>query len=87
MRNRRRDNSKLVKKYRKEPKVEIIGSTVYQQHLGRVYTFTYNGFPVSIKFDGTAQKFPKTIAKIIQKKLNAIAEANAPKSVNVEING
>lgn len=81
----KRDNSLLIKKYNNEPKVEVIGSKLYKKHLGSVYTFTYNGFPVSIKFDGTAQKFPKTIAGVINRKLNEISEANAPKEINKEL--
>jgi len=81
----KRDNSLLIKKYKNEPKVEVIGSKLYKKHLGSVYTFTYNGFPVSIKFDGTPQEFPQTIAKVINRKLNEISEANSPKEVNQEL--
>jgi len=81
----KRDNSLLIKKYKNEPKVEVIGSKLYKKHLGSVYTFTYNGFPVSIKFDGTVQKYPKSIAKVLERKLNEIAESNARKEINTEV--
>ena len=79
MKNRIRDNSYLVKKYQNEPKVTVLGSTMYKPYLGSRYTFTFNGFPVSIEFNGTYQQYPATIAKVLQRKLNEIAEANAPK--------
>ena len=85
MSKRIRDNSALIRKYQKEPKVEVLGHNMYKAHLGSVYTFTFNGFPVSIKFNGTYQKYPATIAKVLQKKLNEIAEANAAKNVNIEL--
>jgi len=85
MSKRVRDNSALVRKYQKEPKVEVLGNSMYKAYLGSRYTFTFNGFPVSIKFDGTYQKYPATIAKVLQKKLNEIAEANAAKNVNTQL--
>jgi hypothetical protein len=81
----KRDNSLLVKKYKNEPKVQVIGSKLYKKHLGSVYTFTFNDFPVSIKFDGTAQEFPQTIAGVINRKLNEISESNSAKEVNKEL--
>ncbi len=45
---------------------------------GDVYTFTFNGFPISIRFDGTYQEYPETIAKILIKKLDDIAISNTP---------
>ena len=85
MKNRKRDNSALVRKYKNEPKVGVMGSTMYKQFCGDRYTFTFNGFPISIDFDGKIHQFPKTIAKVVERKLQEIAEANAPKKVNQEI--
>jgi hypothetical protein len=85
MKNRTRDNSALVRKYKSEPKVEVMGSTMYKPYLGSRYTFTFNGFPVSIEFNGKPQKFPKTIAEVLQRKLNEVAEANAPKNVDTQL--
>ena len=84
---RKRDNSALVKKYLAEPKETVLGSKIYVPYLGTVLTFTYNGFPVSIRFDGTNQEFPKTIARMLRKKLDEIAISNAPVSrTNEKIN-
>ena len=81
-----RDNSALVKKYRNEPKVQVLGAQLYKQFIGDRLTYTLNGFPVSIKFDGTWQEYPASVAKNLQQKLADIAEAHAPKNVNQEIN-
>lgn len=85
MARKTRSNNALVKKYKNEPKVEVLGATIYKQFLGDRYTFTLNGFPVSIKFDGTYQEYPASIAKHLQRKLQEISESHAPKDVNVEI--
>lgn len=85
-RNKRiRDNSALVRKYNSEPKVGVIGSKMYEPYLGTRYTFTFNGFPISIEFNGTEQFYPATIAKVLIKKLNDIAEANTAKKVNTQL--
>jgi len=81
----KRDNSALIKKYKSEPKVGVLGSTMFKTTGGDRLTFTYNGFPVSIKFDGTVQKYPKSIAKVLERKLNEIAESNARKEINTEV--
>lgn len=75
---RKRDNTELVLKYKNEPKVKVYGSQIYVPSCGDVYTFTFNGFPVSIKFDGTWQEYPETIANMLIKKLDAIAVSNTP---------
>ena len=85
MNRRIRDNSALVKKYKSEPKVKVLGSTMFQQYCGDRYTFTFNGFPVSIDFDGEYHEFPQTIAKVVERKLKEIAEANSPKKVNTQV--
>lgn len=66
-------------KLAKEPKVMVYGNPLYKTFLGDVYSFLYQGNPVTIKFDGTEQPFPKTIAKLLQKKLDASANANTAK--------
>ena len=71
----------LMKKLAKEPKVGIYGNPLYVPYLGEVYTFMYFGNPVSITFDGTTQKYPETIANILQKKLDAASNSNISRVV------
>lgn len=73
-----KDRKKAIK-LAKEEKVGIYGNPLYKQFLGDVYSFLYQGNPVTIKFDGTTQFFPKTIAELLQKKLDASANANVAK--------
>ncbi len=75
---RKRDNSALINKYKHEKKVKVYGSPIYVPPCGDIYTFTFNGLTVSIKFDGTWQEYPETIAKMLIKKLDAIAVSNTP---------
>lgn len=61
---------------RKEPSVGIKGDVSYKMFMGDVFTFLYNGVPVTIKFDGTIQYFPAPIANYIEKVLSKTAETN-----------
>lgn len=66
-------------KIKSEPLVGVYGNPLYAQYLGDVYSFDYQDFPVTIKFDGTTQYYHQTIAELLQKKLDAAARANVPK--------
>ncbi len=85
MSKRGRDVSELQKKYMNEPKVKVFGSEVFKPSSGDVYTYTLNGFPVSIKFDGTWQEFPESVAENLQARLEAMAKSNNSKEVSVRI--
>lgn len=74
-----------VQKLKGEEKVRVYGNEIFAQQLGEVYTFLYNGLPVTIKFDGTYQEYPATVAKHIENKLSKIAKANTRKNINVQI--
>lgn len=63
----------------KEPKVMVYGNPLYKTFLGDAYSFMYQGNPVTLKFDGKEHPFPKTIAELLQKKLDASANANTAK--------
>lgn len=71
------ENNKIrLDKLKKEPKVKVWGNVLYKDFLGDVYTFLYQDYPVTIKFDGTHQEYPETIAKILMKKLDGAATSN-----------
>jgi hypothetical protein len=65
---------------KKEPMVGVYGNPLYAQYLGDVYSFDYQDFPVTIKFDSKTHYYHKTIAEILQHKLDAAAMANVPRS-------
>lgn len=76
------ENNRIrLEKLKKEPKVKVYGNILYKDFLGDVYTFLYQDYPVTIKFDGTHQEYPETIAKILVKKLEGAANSN----VSIEV--
>lgn len=74
-----------IEKLKNEPKVKVYGNEVFQSQLGEVYTFLFNSLPVTIKFDGTYQEYPESVAKLLENKLSEIAKANIRKTVNTKI--
>lgn len=73
----------FTQKLKDEPLVAVYGPKSFQATLGNFYTFLLNTYPVTIRFDGTYQKFPKSIAEKLQKKLDNISVAVSP--VNKEV--
>lgn len=61
--------------------VERTISKLYAPIIGKVYTFAYNGVPVTVYCDGKPHKYPKFIAEKIDKKLAKISESNTYKEV------
>lgn len=50
----------------------------YKDILGTVYAFTFNNHDVVVRFDGTPQKFPRTVYDFLMKKLARILDGNTP---------
>lgn len=76
------ENNKIrLERLRKEPKEKVYGNPLYQSFLGDVYSFDYQDFPVSIKFDGSFQEYPRTIARILMEKLDKAAMSNVSRQV------
>lgn len=74
-----------IKRLKEEPRVKVYGNEIFAAQLGDIYTFLYNGLPVTIKFDGTYQEYPQTVAKHIEQKLSTIAKANTRRNINTRI--
>lgn len=74
-----------IERLKKETKVKVYGNEIFQDQLGEVYTFLLNGLPVTIKFDGTYQAYPESVAKLLENKLSEIAKANTRKTINTKI--
>jgi hypothetical protein len=74
-----------ITKLKNEPKVKVYGNEIFQNQLGEVYTFLFNGLPVTIKFDGSYQEYPESVAKLLESKLSEIAKANTRKNINTRI--
>lgn len=76
---------RLGRRLSKEPLVKVYGAPSYKKALGPYYTFLFNSVPVTIKFDGTWQKYPKPIARHLLKKLEKTSAALTPISKEEKI--
>lgn len=56
-------------------------SKLFAPYLGKVYTFLYNGIPVTIWCDGKPHEYPAFIAAKIDDKLNKVSESNTYKEL------
>lgn len=87
MKELKKQSMTFIQKLMKEPKRTVVGNEVYKTALGSVWTFSYNGYPVTLRFDGTEQQYPETIARAIERKLLKIARSIQPKETNEQIEG
>ena len=69
----------MLNKCKNDEVVKFRGDKIFAPIFGKVYTFLYNGVPVTVRFDGTEQEFPKFIYDMIMKKIHETSEANTPK--------
>ena len=76
----------MLNKCKNDDVVEFVGQKIYAQYFGLVYTFMYNTIPVTVKFDGSTQKFPRFVYNKIVEKINLVSEASTPKKVDVTLN-
>lgn len=79
--NYAKENKERFDKIKAEPKLKIYGNPLFAQYFGHVYSFNYQDYPVTIKFDGTYQEYHETIANLILEKLNKAALTNAAKEM------
>jgi hypothetical protein len=56
-------------------------SKLYAPIIGNIYTFAFNGIPVTVYCDGKPHEYPKFIAETIDRKINEISESNTYKEV------
>lgn len=73
----------MLEKCKKDDVVDFVGQKIFAQYFGPVYTFLFNTIPVTVKFDGTTQKFPRFIAEEINRRIKEVSEANTGK-VDIE---
>lgn len=69
----------MLSKCKNDEVVKFRGDKLYAQYFGKVYTFLYNAIPVTVRFDGSVQEFPKFIYDKIMEKIHEVSEANTPK--------
>lgn len=71
----------MLSRCKNDAKVTRTVSKFFAPYLGKVYTFSYNGIPVTIYCDGKPHEYPAFIAEKIDKKLAKIAESNTYKEI------
>ena len=69
----------MLDKCKNDEVVKFRGDKIYAPFFGKVYTFLYNAIPVTVKFDGSVQEFPKFIYDKIMEKIHEVSESNTPK--------
>ena len=73
----------MLNKCKQDDVVEFVGQKIFANYFGPVYTFLFNTIPVTVKFDGSKQKFPRFIYNRLMEKINEVSESNTNK-VNIE---
>lgn len=67
---------------KKEKTKKVLCSRAYANYFGTTYTALLNLVPVTVKFDGTEQVFPESVADWLMKKFIQVTESNMPKVNN-----
>jgi len=73
----------MLNKCKEDEVVEFVGQKIFANYFGPVYTFLYNTVPVTVRFDGSKQKFPKFIYDRLMEKINEVSDSNTKKE-NIE---
>ena len=69
----------MLEKCKNDEVVKFRGDKIYAPFFGKVYTFLYNTIPVTVRFDGSVQEFPRFIYDKIMEKIHEVSESNTPK--------
>lgn len=72
----------FLSKLKKEKTKKIMCSKAYAPYFGTTYTALYNTVPVTVRFNGTEQEFPETVANWLLDKFIRVTESNVPKVEN-----
>ena len=75
----------MLKRCKEDEVVTRTVSKLLAPFLGKVYTFLYNGIPVTIYCDDKPHKYPKFIAKKIDEKLLKVSESNTYKDITDDL--
>lgn len=76
----------MLNRAKEDEKVPFIGQKIFADIFGSTYTFLYNTIPVTVKFDGSTQYFPKFVYDFLMDKINAVSESNTNHDETVTLN-
>ena len=71
----------MLNRCKSDTPVKFVGNKLLANYFGKVYTFLYNTIPVTVRFDGTEQEFPKFIYDRLMQKIYEVSESNTNKVV------
>lgn len=71
----------MLNRCKSDAQVEFVGQKILANYFGTVYTFTYNLIPVTVRFDGSKQYFPRFIYNRLMEKINEVSDSNTSKEV------
>lgn len=69
----------MLNRCKKDEPVEFVGQKIFANYFGSTYTFLYNTIPVTVKFDGSKQYFPRFIYNRLMEKINEVSDSNMSK--------
>ena len=73
----------MLNKCKSDRVVKFVGQKIFANYFGPVYTFLFNGIPVTVNFDGSTQEFPEFIYNRLMKIITEVSDSNTNK-VNIE---
>lgn len=73
-------NAEFMAKLNAEPYVTYRPSKFLADRLSPIYVFTWNCVDIVVRFDGTPQKFKKSVYEYLLKKIDRILNAATPNS-------
>lgn len=77
----KKQRAEFLRKCRVARKKKVFLSAMDALVLGKTYTYTLNGVPVTLEFDDQEHEFPEFIANSIQEKLAKVHKNAVPKSI------
>lgn len=75
----------MLNKCKNDEQVPFVGQKIFANYFGPVYTFLYNTVPVTVKFDGTTQMFPRFIYDFLIAKITEVSESNTNKDETIQM--
>lgn len=71
----------MLEKCKKDEVVKFVGQKIFANYFGPVYTFLFNGIPVTVYFDGSTQEFPRFIYDKLMQIISEVSESNTNKVI------
>lgn len=77
----------MLNRAKSDEKVPFVGHKIYAAIFGSTYSFLYNTIPVTVRFDGSTQYFPRFVYDRLMKKIAEVSESNTNKDETVMLEG